>query len=168
MEKSQKDIMLVKRIRNFLRSEKLPLKARKDFIALGFLSAYTQLLSNEKSVQAEIVAIRSSQESEYLETMIHRNISKIDNDFVQYMCDYIMLLYRRYLYKYGVVKGSDNPNVIKSKVPRCKRSILLSFEMGITVYKQYENILLKSSDKVSKLLASPKDNQQSQTKGRTK
>jgi hypothetical protein len=97
-------------------------KALKEFVALGFLSAHTQLLTSEK-VEQEKTILKQLPSWKYLQELIVRNQQKMNDNFVQSLSEYIQILQRKRVYRYG-------------KSVHSVQAVSASLTLGIDLYQK--------------------------------
>ena len=116
------------------KKQHFPVKAIKEFVAVGFLSAYTQLLTNEEEIRQEKTIVEQLSTWEYFQQLIVCNQQKMNDDFVQSLSEYIQLLHRKRLYRYSTPQTTRDGKV--TFPPVSAQAVIASLELGIELYQK--------------------------------
>lgn len=95
--------MKIESARQFLKkqfeSERFPKKASKEFVTLGFMSAYTGLIVSEEQLEFEKERLKKVLPIDHIEELLEQNRKQMDDEVVQALSDDVQLLLRRRVYQ---------------------------------------------------------------------
>lgn len=95
--------MKVESARQFLKkqfeNERFPKTASKEFVTLGFMSAYTGLIVSEEQLEFEKERSKKVLPIDHIEELLEQNRKQMDDEVVQALSEDVQLLLRRRVYQ---------------------------------------------------------------------
>jgi hypothetical protein len=126
---------------------------KKDFAAIGFLSAYNGLLKTWEDVKAQAAELRNKGEGEFFDSMLSKNIAFIGEKYVDELIDYAQraaLDFRKEIYRRaaGKSKNAKISEFVTDSTSKSVPSLLLaSMNFGVQLHQRFfENEIKKSAN----------------------